>query len=164
MPSEKNLDDLFLHTLKDMYFAEKQILKALPKMEKATATDELKKAFAHHRQQTETQIDRLDRVFEIIGARAQGVTCEAIKGIIEEGEDVMGKFEDSTALDAALVAAAQAVEHYEISRYGTLRTWAEQLGLEDAAKLLDQNLAEERETDKLLSKMAKASVNQRAAA
>ncbi|MGO4706412.1 ferritin-like domain-containing protein [Microvirga sp. 2MCAF38] len=164
MPSkEKNLNDLFLHTLKDMYFAEKQILKALPKMEKATETDELKKAFAHHRKQTEIHVDRLEKVFEIAGARAQGVTCEAIKGILEEGEEVMGDFADSAALDAALVAAAQAVEHYEITRYGTLRTWAEQLGLKDAAKLLDQTLAEEKQTDELLSKMAKA-VNQRAAA
>lgn len=164
MPTkEKSLDDLFLNTLKDIYYAEKQILKALPKMEKAAQSEDLKKAFELHREQTEGQIERLEQVFKIVGKRAQGKACEAINGIIEEGKEVMEDFADSIALDAGLVAAAQAVEHYEISRYGTLRTWADQLGMRDAAKLLDETLKEEKDTDMLLSKMAKSDVNSKAA-
>ena len=135
---EKGLEDLFLNTLKDIYYAEKQILRALPKMAKAAESEELRQAFQTHRDETEGQIERLEQVFEAIGKRAQGKTCEAIQGIIEEGKEIMEDFADSDALDAGLIAAGQAVEHYEISRYGTLRTWAQELGMQDAADLLEQ--------------------------
>ena len=160
---EKGLEDLFLNTLKDIYYAEKQILRALPKMAKAAESEELRRAFQTHRDETEGQIERLEQVFEAIGKRAQGKTCEAIQGIIEEGKEIMEDFADSEALDAGLVAAGQAVEHYEISRYGTLRTWAQELGLRDAAKLLEQTLEEEKKTDELLTRLAEARVNQKAA-
>lgn len=157
--AEKKLNDLFYDTLKDIYFAERQILKALPKMAKAAKTDELKQAFLTHRDQTEVHVERLQEVFEIIGKRAQAKTCEAIKGIIEEGDEIADEYKDSTALDAGLLAAGQAVEHYEMSRYGTLKTWAMQLGMKDAASLLDQTLQEEKQTDALLSKLAENTVN-----
>ena len=157
--AEKKLTDLFYDTLKDIYFAERQILKNLPKMAKAARSDELKQAFVTHRDETEGQIERLQQVFEIFGKRAQAKTCEAIKGILEEGEEIIEDYKDSQALDAGLLAAGQAVEHYEISRYGTLKTWADQLGLKDAAALLEQTLEEEKKTDVLLSKLAKQSVN-----
>jgi ferritin-like metal-binding protein YciE len=157
--AEKKLTDLFYDTLKDIYFAERQILKNLPKMAKAARADELKQAFVTHRDETEGQIERLQQVFEIFGKRAQAKTCEAIRGILEEGEEIIEDYKDSQALDAGLLAAGQAVEHYEISRYGTLKTWADQLGLKDAATLLEQTLEEEKKTDILLSKLAKQSVN-----
>jgi ferritin-like metal-binding protein YciE len=160
---EKGLEDLFLNTLKDIYYAEKQILRALPKMAKAAESEELREAFQTHRAETEGQIQRLEQVFEAIGKRAQGKTCEAIQGIIEEGKEIMEDFAESDALDAGLIAAGQAVEHYEISRYGTLRAWAQELGLEDAAGLLEETLEEEKKTDKLLSELAEARVNQKAA-
>ena len=160
---EKGLEDLFLNTLKDIYYAEKQILRALPKMAKAAESEELREAFQTHRDETEGQIQRLEQVFEAIGKRAQGKTCEAIQGIIEEGKEIMADFAESEALDAGLIAAGQAVEHYEISRYGTLRTWAQELGMQDAAALLEQTLEEEKKTDKLLSELAEARVNQKAA-
>jgi ferritin-like metal-binding protein YciE len=160
---EKTLTDLFYDTLKDIYFAERQILRNLPKMAKAAHSDELKQAFLTHRDETEGQIERLQQVFEIVGKRAQAKTCEAIKGILEEGEEIIEDYKDSQALDAGLLAAGQAVEHYEISRYGALKTWADQLGLKDAAALLDQTLQEEKKTDVLLSKLAKQSVNVEAA-
>ncbi len=158
MPN-KTLDDLFHETLKDIYYAEKQILKSLPKMAKAAQSDALKQAFLTHRDETQGQIERLDQVFDLIGKSARGKTCEAINGIIEEGKEVMEDFGDSPALDAGILAGAQAVEHYEISRYGTLRAWAKQLGLAEAANLLDQTLAEEIKTDKLLTVLAKNAVN-----
>jgi ferritin-like metal-binding protein YciE len=164
MPSEpKTLDDLFLDTLKDIYYAEKQILKALPKMAKAASAPELKQAFETHREQTEGHVERLTEVFELIGKAPRGKTCDAILGIIEEGKGIIEEFEGSPALDAGLVAAAQAVEHYEMARYGTLKAWAQQLGLKDAVKLLDQTLGEEEKTDQLLSKLGTASVNKKAA-
>ena len=164
MPAkEKSLEDLFLMTLKDIYYAEKQILRALPKMAKAAESDELRQAFEKHRGETEGQVRRLEQVFEIIGKKAAGKTCEAIQGLIEEGKEVMEDFAESEALDAGLVAAAQAVEHYEISRYGTLRTWAQELGLKNAVKLLDETLQEEKKTDQLLTELAEARVNQKAA-
>ena len=126
--SEKTLNDLFLHTLKDIFYAEKQILKALPKMAKDAESEELKQAFETHREETQGQIERLEQVFEMLGKPARGVQCEAINGIIEEGKEVMEDFADSAALDAGILAAAQAVEHYEITRYGSLKTWAEELG------------------------------------
>ncbi|WP_457094769.1 YciE/YciF ferroxidase family protein [Microvirga sp. P5_D2] len=160
---EKTLDDLFLHTLKDVFYAEKQILKSLPKMAKAAESEELRLAFEKHREETEGQIERLEQVFKMLGKPARGVQCEAINGIIEEGKEVMEDFAESVALDAGILAAAQAVEHYEITRYGSLRTWAEQLGLRDAAKLIEQNLEEEKKTDLLLTKLAEARVNTKAA-
>ena len=147
---QKTLDDLFLHTLKDIYYAEKQILKALPKMAKGAESDELKAAFQTHREQTQGQIERLEQIFELLGKPARGVPCEAIKGIIDEGTEIMEDFADSPALDAGILSAAQAVEHYEITRYGTLKTWAQELGLTEAVTLLDQTLQEEKETDALL--------------
>jgi ferritin-like metal-binding protein YciE len=162
--ASKHLNDLFLDTLKDIYYAEKQILRALPKMAKAADSDALRKAFEDHRVQTQGQIERLDEVFEIIAKRAQGKTCEAILGIIEEGKGIIEEFEGSPALDAGLISAAQAVEHYEIARYGTLKAWAEKLGMQDVAKLLDASLEEERATDELLTKVAETAVNAEAMA
>ena len=157
--AEKTLDDLFLDTLKDIYFAEKQILKALPKMARASQSEDGKAAFLKHRDQTQGQIERLEQVFEIIGKPARGKTCEAIQGIIAEGEEIMEEFKGSVALDAGLISSAQAVEHYEIARYGTLKTWAAQLGLKDVVALLDATLQEEIETDTLLSQLGETKAN-----
>jgi ferritin-like metal-binding protein YciE len=161
--TEKTLDDLFLDTLKDIYYAEKQILKALPKMAKAAQAPELKAAFETHREETEGQVERLEKVFELVGKRAQGKACEAILGILEEGKEIMEEFKGASALDAGLLSGAQAVEHYEIARYGTLKAWATKLGMTEAARLLDQTLQEEKKTDQLLSKLAVSSLNQKAA-
>ncbi len=161
---EKTLDDLFLETLKDIYFAEKAILKALPKMAKAANSDELREAFENHLKETEGQVERLEQVFEEIDKPARGKTCEAIQGMIGEAKEVMSEFKGSDALDAGLLASAQAVEHYEISRYGTLKTWAEQLGLQQAAGLLDETLQEEKNADELLTQIAESAVNQQAEA
>jgi ferritin-like metal-binding protein YciE len=161
--AEKKLNDLFYDTLKDIYFAERQILKSLPKMAKAAKSEELKNAFLTHRDETEHHVERLQQIFEIIGKRAQAKTCEAIKGILEEGEEIMDDYGDSEALDAGLAASAQAVEHYEMARYGTLKTWATQLGLKDVVSLLDETLQEEKKTDALLSKLAETAVNRKAA-
>jgi ferritin-like metal-binding protein YciE len=133
--------------VEDIYFAEKKILGALPKMAKAAQSDELKAAFEKHEAETEEHVNRLEQVFEEIDQKPQGKTCDAIMGIIEEGQDVMKEYKGKAALDAGLIAAAQAVEHYEISRYGTLKTWAQELGLDDAVKLLDATLTEEKETN-----------------
>jgi ferritin-like metal-binding protein YciE len=160
----KMLDELFHDTLKDIYFAEKKILATLPKMAKAAQNGELKAAFEKHRGETEGQVERLDRVFAIIDKKPHGKTCAAIVGITEEGAEIMQEYKGSPALDAGLLAAAQAVEHYEISRYGTLRTWAEELGLDDAASLLQETLDEEEATDKALTQIAKTAVNQEAEA
>ena len=156
----KTLDDLFLDTLKDIYYAERQILKALPKMAKAAQSAELKQAFEKHRDETEGQVERLADVFEEIGKAPRGKTCDAILGIIEEGKSIIEEFEGSAALDAGLLAAAQAVEHYEISRYGTLKSWAQQLGYTNAVKLLDQTLTEELKTDQTLSKLGESGSEQ----
>jgi ferritin-like metal-binding protein YciE len=158
----KKLGDLFHDTLKDIYYAEKKILTALPKMAKAAQAEELKAALEKHRRETEDQVERLEQVFELIGKKAQGKTCDAIVGIIEEGQEVMKEYKDSPALDPGLLAAAQAVEHYEISRYGTLKTWAGELGLDDAVSLLDATLQEETNTDATLTKIAETVVNQEA--
>ena len=162
MAKQKTLDDLFLDTLKDIYYAERKILKALPKMARGAQSEKLKQAFEKHKDETEGQVERLQQVFEILGKRAQGKTCPAIDGIIEEGEEIMEEFKDTPALDAGLVSAAQAVEHYEITRYGTLKRWAQMLGMDDAAKLLDQTLAEESKTDEDLTAFADSSANQKA--
>ncbi len=161
---DKVLDDLFHETLKDIYYAERQILKALPKMARGAQSDHLRQAFEKHRDQTETHVERLRQVFDIIGKSPRGKTCPAIDGIIEEGEEVMAAFKGSPALDAGLIAAAQAVEHYEIARYGTMRQWARQLGLDDAAALLDETLTEESDTDELLTEIAESEANVEAAA
>lgn len=163
MANQKTLEDLFLDTLKDVYNAEKQALRAYPRMVKAVESDDLKKALEQHRDETENQIERLDQVFEMLGKPARGKTCEAIQGLIEEAKEVMSEFKGSPALDAGMIAAAQAIEHYEISRYGTLRTWATQLGMKDAAKLLDETLKEESRTDERLTKLAESAVNKKAA-
>ena len=160
----KNLSDLFEHTLKDIYYAEKQIVKALPKMAKAANDDQLRMGFEKHLKETEGHVQRLEQVFEIIGETARGKTCEAIQGILEEGKEIMQSFADSPALDAGLISSAQAVEHYEITRYGTLKTWAKQLGRDEVAKLLDATLAEERATDEKLTDLAESGENARAAA
>jgi ferritin-like metal-binding protein YciE len=164
MAKEKTLDDLFHDTLKDIYYAERKILKALPKMKRAAKSEELKAAFEKHREETEGHVERLQQVFEILGKQPRGKTCDAIEGIVAEGEDIMEEFKDTDALDAGLISAAQAVEHYEITRYGTLKRWATELGMADAAKLLDQTLQEESKTDADLTKLADASANQRAKA
>jgi ferritin-like metal-binding protein YciE len=151
--TQKPLDDLFHDMLKDVYYAEKQILKALPKMAKAAQSAELKKAFETHREETEGHVERLAEVFEAIGKAPRGKTCDAILGIIEEGKAVIEDYADSPAIDAGLIASAQAVEHYEMARYGTLKAWAQQLGHKDAVKLLDATLAEETKTDKALTQL-----------
>jgi ferritin-like metal-binding protein YciE len=159
----KDLSVLFYETLKDIYFAEKQILRALPKMAKAAQAEELRQAFETHRDETQGHVERLEQVFEMIDKPARGKTCDAINGIIEEGKEIMEDFAGAEALDAGLLAAAQAVEHYEISRYGTLKSWAAQLGLNKVVPLLEATLAEEKKTDDLLSKLANG-VNRKSAA
>lgn len=160
--AEKTLDTLFHDTLKDIYYAERKILKSLPKMVRAAQSPELKAAFEKHIGQTEGQIERLQQVFEIIGKPARGKTCDAIEGILAEGDEIAEEYKGSPALDAGLLAAAQAVEHYEITRYGTLKRWANVLGLKDAVKLLDETLQEESQTDEDLTTIADASINQEA--
>ena len=158
----KKLDELFHDTLKDIYYAEKKILSALPKMAKAAQNEDLTAAFEKHQGETEEQISRLEQVFELIDQKPQGKKCAAIEGILEEGQEIIKEYKGSPALDAGLVSSAQAVEHYEIARYGTLRTWAEELGLEDAAKLLQETLDEEEATDQALTELAESVVNQEA--
>ena len=160
----KKLDELFHDTLKDIYFAEKKILSTLPKMAKAAQSEELKAAFEKHYTETEGQIERLEKVFAVIEKKPQGKTCAAIVGITEEGAKIMEEYRGSPALDAGLLAAAQAVEHYEISRYGTLIAWAEELGLDDAVSLLEETLEEEEATDEALTEIAKTAINQQAQA
>lgn len=154
MPREKTLEDLFVDTLKDIYYAEKRILKMLPKMAKGAESPKLKKGFEKHLAQTEGQVERLEQVFEIFGQPARGKKCEAIEGIIAEGEAILKEFKGTAALDAGLISSAQAVEHYEITRYGTLRRWADVLGKRNAAALLDRTLKEESQTDALLDTIA----------
>jgi ferritin-like metal-binding protein YciE len=163
MAQTKTLHDLFADTLKDVYYAEKQILRALPKMAKNAQSEELKAAFLKHQEQTEGQVERLEQVFELLGKAARSKHCPAIVGIIDEGKELMDEFGGSEALDAGLVAAAQAVEHYEIARYGALKTWAGQLGMKEAVTLLDATLQEEKETDALLTQLAGAEMNRKAA-
>jgi ferritin-like metal-binding protein YciE len=157
------LDDLFVHTLRDIYYAENQILKALPGMIKKAADPGLKSGFEGHLQETKNQVARLEQVFELHGVEVEGVRCPAIDGILEEADEIAGDIDDKQVLDAALVAAAQAVEHYEITRYGTLIAWAKQLGREDCAQLLNENLNEEKNADKKLTAIAEKAVNRKAA-
>jgi ferritin-like metal-binding protein YciE len=158
----KSMDDLFVHTLRDIYYAEQQITKALPKMISQATNPELKGGFEQHLKETQGQVQRLEQVFKMHGVEAKGVTCPAIDGIIKEANEVAGEVADKAVLDAALVAAAQAVEHYEITRYGSLIAWAKQLGRQDCASVLQQNLDEEKATDKKLTAMAESKVNQQA--
>lgn len=164
MPGQnKTLEDLFHENLKDIYYAERKILVALPKMAKAVNSDQLRAAFEKHVEETKGQVERLKQVFKMLEQSPKGKTCPAILGLVEEGEEVMEDFEDSPALDAGLLSGAQAVEHYEMARYGTLVAWAEQLGMKEAAQLLSQTLEEEKKTDALLNKLAGSAINQKAA-
>ena len=160
----KDLSDLFHDTLKDVYFAEKHILKALPKMAKAAQSPDLIAAFEKHHGETEGQVDRLEQVFRLIDKPAQAKTCDAIMGILDEGKEIMDEYKGTEALDAGLLAAAQAVEHYEISRYGTLKAWASKLGLTEAVRLLDETLQQEHKTDEALTTLALGEVNSEAMA
>jgi ferritin-like metal-binding protein YciE len=162
--ADKNLQALFLHQLKDIYFAETAIVKALPKLAQVAQSDELRGAFGVHLQETEAQVKRLEQIFKLLGEKAQGVECKAIQGIIAEGDEIAEEFKGGEALDAGLIAAAQAVEHYEITRYGTLLAWAKQLGMDEAADLLEETLVEEENTDEILSELAEEAINPAAAA
>lgn len=162
MPDTKTLDELFHDTLKDIYFAEKKILTALPKMAQAAQNEDLQAAFEEHKGETEGQIQRLEEVFAEIDQKPETKTCDAILGILKEGEEIMKEYKGSPAHDAGLLAAAQAVEHYEISRYGTLVAWAEELGLEKSVDLLQETLDEESATDEALSELAEDVINQEA--
>jgi ferritin-like metal-binding protein YciE len=160
--AEKTLNDLFEDALKDVYFAEKKILAALPKMAKAAQSGELTTAFEKHRRETEGHVERLEQVFELLDQKPKSKKCPAILGIIEEGAEIMKEYKGTAALDAGLVGAAQAVEHYEICRYGTLRAWAQQLGMPKAVALIQKTLEEEEKTDAALTTLAEAGVNQHA--
>src|SRR5215216_4903109 len=162
--AEKDLKALFVHQLKDTYFAENAILKALPQMAEAAQSDELRGALAIHLRETEGQVKRLEQVFQIVGEQPEGVECKAIQGIIEEGQEILQAFQGGEASDAGLIAAAQAVEHYEITRYGTLLAWAKQLGLSEAEGLIQETLIEEENTDEILSDLAEDAINPAAAA
>lgn len=159
----KTMNDLFLHTLQDIYYAEQQIVKNLPDMVKKASDPQLKSGFETHLRETETHVKRLEQVFQKLGVQAKGVDCPAIDGILKESKEVAGEVEDKSVLDAALIAAGQAVEHYEMTRYGTLIAWAQQLGKQDVVSLLQATLDEEKATDKKLTSMAEAKVNRRAA-
>jgi ferritin-like metal-binding protein YciE len=161
--AEKDLKALFLHQLKDTYFAENAILKALPQMAEAAQAEEVKGALAVHLKETEGQVKRLEQVFQLLGEEPAGIECKAIQGIIEEGQEILQEFSGGEALDAGLIAAAQAVEHYEITRYGTLLAWAKQLGLSEAEGLIQETLIEEENTDQILSELAEDAINPAAA-
>jgi ferritin-like metal-binding protein YciE len=160
----KTMDDLFVHTLQDIYYAEKQILKALPDMIEKATNRELTAGFKQHLEETDTHVPRLEQVFKMHGSEPKGHNCPAIDGIIEEANDVAADIQDKEVLDAALIGAAQSVEHYEITRYGTLLAWAKQLGMDDAAQLLEETLVEEENTDEILSELAEEAINPAAAA
>ncbi|WP_174803777.1 ferritin-like domain-containing protein [Martelella limonii] len=164
MAKQKTLDDLFLDTLKDIYYAERQILKALPKMARAASSEDLAEAFRAHKEETEGQVERLQEIFEILGKPARGKTCEAIQGIIAESEEIIEDFKGTPALDAGLISSAQAVEHYEMARYGTLLAWSRQMGMKDVAKLLEETFEQESKADLDLSKLAEKSINRSAEA
>jgi ferritin-like metal-binding protein YciE len=159
----KTMSDLFLHTLQDIYYAEQQIVKALPDMVDKASDAQLKQGFQTHLRETETHVKRLEQVFQKLNIKAKGVDCPAIDGIIKESKEVAGEVDDKSVLDAALIAAGQAVEHYEMTRYGTVIAWAKQLGHQDVVSLLQQTLDEEKATDKKLTSMADAKVNRKAA-
>jgi ferritin-like metal-binding protein YciE len=164
MAQTKELSDLFLHFLQDVYYAERQILKALPKLAQAAESESLKQALSHHREETEQQVERLQQVFDSLGKRARGTTCEAIQGLIEEGDDVVNDFEAGPVRDAGIAACAQAVEHYEMARYGALIAWAKVAGHLDAVRLLEATLQEEKKADSLLNQIANDELNRQAKA
>ena len=159
----KTMDDLFMHTLQDIYYAEKQILNSLPEMIEKTTNRELATGLKKHLGETEQQVSRLEQVFKALGSEPRGVNCPAIDGIIEEAEDIASEVEDKDVLDAAIIGASQAVEHYEIARYGTLIAWAQQLGRDNVIALLQKNLDEEKAADKKLTTIAESKVNRKAA-
>lgn len=163
MSGPKNLEDLFLHTLKDIYYAENQLLKAIPKMEEKASNASLKKGFKAHLKQTETHVERLEKVFELCEVEPSGEKCDAIEGIIKEAQSVMTEVKDEETRDAAIIAAAQAVEHYEIARYGALVSWAERLGMDEAKNILRDTLAEEKDEDSKLTRLAEDKLNAKAA-
>jgi ferritin-like metal-binding protein YciE len=160
----RTLDDLFVHTLRDIYYAERKIEKILPNMADRASDDGLKDAFERHRDQTGLHIERLEKVFDMCGAEAKTISCPAIEGIVEETDEVSGDIDDDKVMDAALIAAAQAIEHYEITRYGTLIAWARELGRNDCAEVLEKTLAEERATDQMLTNLAESRINLKSAA
>jgi ferritin-like metal-binding protein YciE len=156
------MKDLLLTFMQDVYYAERQILKALPKMAKASGSEELKNALLHHREETQGQVERLQKAFESLGKRARGITCEAINGLIEEGEEVIEEFPEGHVRDAGIVACAQAVEHYEMARYGTIVAWAKAVGADDVARLMQETLEEEKKADTTLNQLARREINQQA--
>jgi ferritin-like metal-binding protein YciE len=158
----KTMNDLLMATMQDVYYAERQILKALPKLAKASENEELKNALMHHREETEGQVERLQKAFEALGKRARGKTCEAINGLVEEGDEVVEEFEQGPVRDAGIVACAQAVEHYEMARYGTIVAWAKAVGAEDVARLMQETLDEEKKADSTLNQLAQRGLNQQA--
>jgi len=162
MATTKSLNDLLLTFMQDIYYAERQILKALPKMAKAAQNEELKQAFMHHREETQGQVERLQKAFEALGKRPRGQTCEAINGLIEEGEEVVEEYPEGSVRDAGLAACAQAVEHYEMARYGALIAWAKVAGQQEVVQLMEETLAEEKKTDALLNDLANSQLNQQA--
>ena len=159
----KTMDDLFVHTLQDIYYAENQILKSLPQMIEKASSPELKQAFQSHLSETKNQVGRLEQVFKMHGQEPKAVQCAAMDGILEEAKDVMSDVADKDVLAAAMLSAAQAVEHYEVTRYGTLIAWAKQLGRQDCASVLEQTLAEEKATDQKLTRIAESRINPQAA-
>jgi ferritin-like metal-binding protein YciE len=158
----KTLHDLMLLFMQDVYYAERQILKALPKMAKAAQNEELKQALMHHREETQGQVERLQKAFEAMGKQARGQTCEAINGLIEEGDEVVEEFPAGVVRDAGILASAQAVEHYEMARYGTIVTWAKSCGEQEVAQLMHETLEEEKKADTLLNGLARKAINQQA--
>jgi ferritin-like metal-binding protein YciE len=162
MAATKSVNDLLLTFMQDVYYAERQIAKALPKMAKAAQSQKLKEAFTLHREETQGQIERLQKAFEAVGKRARGQTCEAVNGLIEETEEVIEEFPEGPVRDAGLAACAQAVEHYEMARYGALIAWAKAVGQKDVVSLMEETLAEEKKTDALLNDLANKELNQQA--
>ncbi len=158
----KTMNDLLISFMQDVYYAERQIVKALPKMAKASENEELKNALMHHREETQGQIERLQKAFEAMGKRARGQTCEAINGLIEEGEEIVEEFAAGPTRDAGILASAQAVEHYEMARYGAIIAWAKALGAQDVARLMHETLEEEKHADSLLNQLAEKRLNQQA--
>jgi ferritin-like metal-binding protein YciE len=160
--AQKTMNDLLLTMMQDIYYAERQILKALPKLAKATVNDELKNALLHHREETQGQVERLQHAFDALGKRARGQTCEAINGLIEEGDEIVEEFPEGPVRDAGILACAQAVEHYEMARYGTIVAWAKEVGANDVAKLMQETLEEEKKADTTLNQLATRSLNKQA--
>ena len=162
MATKTSINDMLLTFMQDVYYAERQILKALPKLAQASESDELKNALMHHRDETQGQVERLQKAFDSLGKRARGQTCEAIKGLIEEGEEIVEQFEQGPVRDAGILACAQAVEHYEMARYGTMVAWAKAFATEDIARLMHETLEEEKKADATLNQLARRGINQQA--